>query len=95
MGGARGREGVGRNRALCVGERWNHVAPVERRGGPAIEANEANVGMYMEEGAKVVRDGIVRYIRIKTSRTSRGRKHIPQRDVMVDQSSDATRIIGG
>jgi len=55
MSRATGGEGGGRHRALPVGERRNHVALIELRGGPAIEADEPNLGMGVEERAKVVR----------------------------------------
>ena len=41
-------------RALSIG------APIELRRGPAIEADEPDLGMGVEEGAKVVRNRIIR-----------------------------------
>jgi hypothetical protein len=54
MSRAGGGEGGARNRALSVDERRNHVASIEFRGGPAIEANEPDLGIGVEERAKVV-----------------------------------------
>jgi hypothetical protein len=70
MRGTRGGQGGGRNRALSAGQHRNHVALIELGGGRAIEADKADVGVRVEKGAEVVRDRIIRYVRIETSRTS-------------------------
>jgi len=94
MSRACGGEGGGRNRALRLGQSRQHVPLVELRGGPAIEANELDLGMGVEKGAKVVRDRIIRNVRIETPGTARGREDVPKCNALFDERPHAPCIVG-
>jgi len=70
------------------------VPLVELGGGRAVKADKADVWMGVKKGAKVVRDRIIRDVRIETPGTGRGRQDIPERDAQLDEHPDAPGIVG-
>jgi hypothetical protein len=63
------RQRLPRNASLVVGQPWQDVALIQLRRSTAIEADEPDLGMGVEEGAKIVRDRVIRDVRIETPGT--------------------------
>jgi hypothetical protein len=76
------------NRALRLCERRQHVPLVELRGGSTVEAKEPNLGMGVKERAKIVRDRVIRDVRIKTSGSRGGGEDVPKRDALLDERNE-------
>lgn len=93
MRAAGGGQSVSRNRALRVREGRDHVPRIEFRRGRAVEADESNVRVNVEEGAKIVRNRIIRDGGIETAGARGGSQHVPERDAMLDQYCGATGIV--
>jgi hypothetical protein len=52
------------------------------------------MSVNVEKRAKVVRDRNLPDLAIQAPRARRGCKHVPERDSMLDQGGDPTRILG-
>src|SRR5579883_2483987 len=91
-GAGRG-QGSARNHAMRLGKGGQDEPLVELSGRRAIEGDEPDIRVNMEERGKVVRDRVLADIGIKTSGTGSRREYIPECDAMLAQRREPSGVV--